>query len=129
MKLNYNEKKIEITATEAKKASKFGTNEYKALIDAKRDYSDFEIIVVKSSAKRTDGMKGLTLAYMKNYIERNGSAEQTEQFNILCNPSHDGLTEKRQPYGKIKKWFLESFPEILNYSKSVEAILSHKEIA
>lgn len=31
MKFNYNEKKIEITATEAKKASRFGTEEYKAL--------------------------------------------------------------------------------------------------
>ncbi len=129
MKFNYNEKRIEITAIEAKKASKFGTDEYKALIEARKDYSDFEIIVVKSSVKRTDGMKGLTLAYMKNYIEEKGNAEQAEQFNMLCNPSHDGLTEKRQPYGKIKKWFLESFPEILNYSKSVEAILSHKEIA
>ena len=129
MKLNYSEKKIEITTAEAKKASRFGTDEYKALVEARKDYNDFEVIVIKSSAKRTEGMKGLTLAYMKDYIERNGSAEQAEQFNMLCNPSHDGLTEKRQPYAKIKKWFLESFPEILDYSKSVEAILSHKEIA
>ena len=56
MKINYNLKTIVMTATEAKKASKFGTEEYKALIEAKREFPTFEITVAKTRTKRTEDM-------------------------------------------------------------------------
>ena len=58
-----NEKKnaIELTKKEAKAAAKFGTPEYKALQDARKDYPGFKTVTVTTKAPaKNDTFKGLT---------------------------------------------------------------------
>ena len=67
-----NEKKnaIELSKKEAKAAAKFGTPEYKALQEARRDYPTFSVKTVSQKpAAKKNTFKGLTYEYMEMYIE------------------------------------------------------------
>ena len=67
--LSINNKKhtIEMTKKFAKEAAKFGTNEYQALQEARRDYPKYKVVIAaRKHAKVT--YKGLTCEYMKKYI-------------------------------------------------------------
>ena len=122
MIINYNKRRIEMSEAEAKAASKYNSNEYKELISIKREFPDLSISIVKNKSKRNDGLKGLTFEYMASYIAKNGTPEQAEKFSILRG-ANDGLGHFAPSYGEVKKWFLEQFPEIAEYSKKIEQIL------
>ena len=64
---------------------------------------------------------------METYIEKNGTSEQAEKFKLLRG-ADDGLGHLAPSYGEVKKWFLEQFPEILEYSKKIDRIL-HGDVA
>ena len=58
---------IEMTKEFAKKAKYFGTDEYNMLQIARKDYPTFSVTTKKTKSK--ENYKGLTLDYMKKYIE------------------------------------------------------------
>ena len=60
---------IVMSQNEARKAGRIGTEEYEMLAKLMQQFPTFRIDVVKLSAKRTDHFKGLTRAYMKQYID------------------------------------------------------------
>ena len=127
MIINQNKRRIEMSEAEAKMASKYNSDEYNELVSIKRDFPYLTIFVVKNKFKRTDSLKGLTFKYMETYIEKNGTSEQAESFKLLRG-ADDGLGHFSPSYGTVKKWFLEQFPEILEYSKKIDRIL-HGDVA
>ena len=90
MKINYARKAIELSKSEAKKAEVYGSEMYKALLDAKKSFPDFTISV-KSAPIKHDGFKGLNRAFMHDYIENHDDDDHNtmKEFNTLC-----GLDEK-----------------------------------
>ncbi len=84
--INTNKGTIEMTKTFAKAASRFGSEEYNNLQQARKDYPNFK--VVEKKVKCGDRMKGLTIVYMERYINehpKNISIEKEEpQSQILC---------------------------------------------
>lgn len=122
MRVNHLNKTIELTKAEAKKASIYGSEEYNEFLSAQRDYPKYRVEYSKSKAKSKDGMKGLTFDYMEFYIKKNGSEEQANTFTDLRNAS-DVIGVGAVGYGEVKKWFLEQFPEILEYGKKIDIIL------
>lgn len=120
MKLNYNKKTIELSTTELNEASKFGTDLYYQLVEAKRNFPDFKIQTTKSNKRRSGyEMKGLTYSFIKSYISNHGTEDQMLEFDIMRKGIvENGECVKVATYGEIKKWFLESFPEILAASAS-----------
>lgn len=128
MTINQKKRRIEMTEAEAKAASKYNSDEYNELVSIRRDFPNYSMFTVKSKNKRTDTLKGLTFNYMEAYIEKHGTEEQADSFKALRG-ADDGLGHFSPSYGTVKKWFLEQFPEILEYNKKIDRILHGKEVA
>lgn len=128
MTINQKKRRIEMTEAEAKAASKYNSEAYNELVSIRRDFPNYSMFTVKSKAKRTDTLRGLTFNYMEAYIEKHGSEEQAASFKALRG-ADDGLGHFAPTYGEVKKWFLEQFPEILEYSKKIDRILHGEEVA
>ena len=91
MKINYANKTITLTKSEMKAAQTYGTDAYKALVDARRTFPDF-IVVVKTPASKRDNFKGLTRDFMKGYILEHDDEEHSvmAEFNALCGFDDNG---------------------------------------
>ena len=87
---NYEKKIIEMTKSESKSAGKVGTTEYEMLKELRSENPTFRIVI--KASKSRDNMKGLTVAYMKKYIEAHDDAEKTNMtiFNALRGLDADG---------------------------------------
>ena len=123
-----NEKKnaIELSKKEAKAAAKFGTPEYKALQEARKDYPGFKTVTVatKASAKK-DTFKGLTYEFMESYIKAHNEELMTEYLNLrgMSDEAKENLS-KAHSYAKMKKWFLKNFPAIKEYHDKCDELLA-----
>ncbi len=142
--LTINTKKgtIEMTKAFEKAASRFNSEEYKELKQAKADFPSFRVVVKK--VKSGDRMKGLNFSYMENYIKKHpedvqleyedGTTEERsalEAFYELCGRDADGNIDDslaKRSYGEIKKWFLETYPEVEKMHKRSDAILAGKKV-
>lgn len=133
IKINEANRTIEVTKAFAKEASKYGTMEYRELQEVRRDYPNFKV-VTRSTVKNKDGFKGLTLDYMETYIKKHREIEiENEEtgkkskrdllveFYGYCGKDEEGNKvdfSKTAPYGKIKKWFLETYPVFEEYRQN-----------
>lgn len=131
MTINFEDNTIEMTKTEAKLAGKVGSEEFRQLKELRADFPGFKI-VVKSAPKSKDHLKGLTVAYMKTYIEAHDNEEKSimKEFHQLR-----GLDENGKPielafvasYGELKMWFLDQYPEIENLNSTVNNIIARSK--
>ena len=129
LRLDYTNGHIIMDRTFAKNAQNTYSDEYAHLQEVRRDYPNFKVIA--RTIKKNDNKisyKGLTYDYMKNYILKNGSYEKRVEclakFEALLEISKCHSNARRYP--TIKKWFLETYPEIVKFGK----ILSeHNEYA
>ena len=124
---NYEKKIIEMTKTESKAAGKVGTTEYEMLKELRSENPTFRIVI--KASKSRDNMKGLTVSYMKKYIEAHDDAEKTNMtiFNALRGLDEDGNEielARVASYGELKMWFLDTYPEVENMNKTVDDILA-----
>ena len=113
-------------------SSRYGTDEYKELQNARRDYPDFKVVVVarKNTKNNKPSFKGLTYEYMENYISKHDDEQNSimEEYMILR-----GMTDEAEEacaetcsYQEMKEWFLDKFPAIAEFHKKREAILAKK---
>lgn len=127
---------IELTKVFAKNASRFGSEEYKQLQQARADYPNYRV-VVRKAAKSADCMKGLTIDYMLEYIDKNDkpfNEELTVKAAFLQITGRDENGDRIEgsesaSYGEIKKWFLEQYPEVNKKQEQrdkINAILGKK---
>lgn len=125
--INFAKNTIEISAAFEKKASIYGSDAYRELMNAKHDFPEFTVEVVKPASKRKDTFKGLSEEYMENYIISHSGeeSEQLKTFNILRGKvdGENGITAKAS-YGEIKLWFLNEYPEIENARAEIDAIIA-----
>ena len=73
---------IPTISTFAAAAGKYGSDSYKELVSAKRDFPNYTVIITKTS-HRKENYKGLTLEVMKKYIIAHSSAD-SEQITTIC---------------------------------------------
>ena len=121
MTINFNTKTIELTKTEMTEASKYGSEMYRNLMDARRDNPDFRVTEIKTKAKKfKTPLDSLNLATIKAYVKVNGSADQKQKFLTISNATidEDGIFHAAQSFFDIKKWFLAEFPQ---YKAALEA--------
>ena len=127
-----NEKKcaIEMSKKEAKAAAKFGSDEYKDLQTARKDYPNFKVVTVtrKTTAKKNP-FKGLTYEYMKMYIEKHDDDDKSimAEYKMLR-----GLTDEAEEvlaesftYPEMKDWFLKKFPAIASFHEARAKLLEN----
>ena len=128
MKINFGMKVIEMSKKFAKAAAKFGSDEYKLLQEARRDYPDFKTVTVTHKASvGQDIYKGLTYAYMEKYIKAHDDEEKSimaeyKMLRGLSDEAQDALAESCS-YIDVKTWFLKKFPAIAEFHKKRAELL------
>ena len=117
---------IEVTKSFDKAASRFGTDEYLALQQVRKDYPDFAI-VVKTVRTKADHFAGLTYDFMEKYITSHDNADE----NMATFMDLRGKSEEAQlfgvealSYGEIKTWFFKTYPEIEAFQRRREQALA-----
>ena len=122
MKINEKKFAIEITKTYAQKANRVGSPEYYELLEVRRNFPNFKVVV--KQAKSKDSFKGLTYDYMKKYILAHDDKEGSNMavFNELRGNGEEAEEAKADSlsYGEIKMWFLDTYPEVKKFHQSRE---------
>ncbi|MBP3453836.1 MAG: hypothetical protein J6M20_08975 [Clostridia bacterium] len=138
MTVNTAAKTIEMTKTFATKAARFGSDEYKMLQEARRDYPDYKVETVarknsKSKQEEKPSYKGLTYEYMEKYIAVHDDDDQTIMQEYLelrgMSEEADEALAESFSYQEMKNWFLDKFPAIADFHKKRAALLekTHKK--
>ena len=119
LKINHENKTIVMDRTFAKFEENTRSEEYAHLQQVRRDYPDYAVTtrtIKRNSEKET--YKGLTYEYMEDYILRHETEEKQleiiKEFHELRTISKCHKQGLRYP--TIKKWFLEKYPEIVDFS-------------
>lgn len=120
LRINHENKTIVMDRTFAKFAENTRSDEYAHLQQVRRDYPDYTVTtrtIKRNPEKET--YKGLTYEYMEDYILRHESEENAlaiiKEFNELRTISKCHKQGLRYP--TIKRWFLEKYPEIVDFAK------------
>ena len=113
---------IEMTKKFAAAARKFGTQQYRDLQEARRDYPNFKVVTLtRKAASKQDTYKGLTYEFMESYIQKHDDEKQSimAAYLTLRGKSVDAMENLVEPYsyGQMKKWFLKTFPAIADFHK------------
>ncbi len=126
MSITINERRnvIVLSKATAKAARVFGTDEYKQLQIARKDYPDYKVEVKKSTKK--DSFKGLDYKFMEKYIEQHDDEEKSymAEYNLLRGRNEEGeAVTDAASYGEIRSWFMDAFPEVEEFHNKKEAVL------
>ena len=114
IRVDHINKNIMISKTFAKASMIIDSEEYKTLLSVKSAYAEYSIIqreIRKNPQK--ESYRGLTYAYMEHYIlthDKSGEMMKIYEelrLRTLCHSIR---------YAHIKKWFLEVYPEIDDFS-------------
>lgn len=120
IRVDHINKNIMISKTFAKASMIIDSEEYKTLLSVKSAYAEYSIIqreIRKNPQK--ESYRGLTYAYMEHYILTHDKSG--EMMNIYEELRLRALCHSIR-YAHIKKWFLEVYPEIDDFStKAVRA--------
>ena len=131
MKINEAARTIEMTKMFYRAACQFGTEEYKMLQEARRDYPGFKTAIAqpkKNSKAQNESYKGLDYKYMEKYITAHDDEDQSvmAEYKMLR-----GLDEESKEIGieslsyqEMKAWFLDKFPAIREYHEKREKLLN-----
>ena len=118
------ERKIVLTKKEMTAASRYGSDAYKALQDARRDNPGYEIVIVTRTVKKQrETYKGLTYEYMEKYIETHDDAERTiwREYKICRGQPLDkkDLIPVPYTYREMREWFLDKFEAVAKLYENV----------
>ena len=106
-KVNYEAKAIEVKEAFARKAGVVGSDEYKEFNELRKEYSDYQIIVIKraksTTKKKSATLKGINCEFLYDYAAKHEKGNSVEKFEIHKNNNASFLA--------VKKTFLEFYPE------------------
>lgn len=124
MKINFSRRAVELTTAEMKEAMIFGSDTYKNLQAARRDYPDYKVVEIKPKRSKND-FADLDMKSIRSYVEKHGTEDQKKHFDFISKRSidEDGAYCEALPFFR----FLDTFPEIKKerkeYREKVQAIL------
>lgn len=124
--INRKNNTIELTKATAKAAAKFGSEAYKQLQDARKDYPTFRVVTVAQKTAKPE-YKGLTYEYMKKYIAQHDDENNTimAKFLDLRGESDEAkaIGALSAGYIEIKAWFFQQYPAIQKFHEDRIALL------
>jgi hypothetical protein len=113
LRIDFTKNEIIMSRSFEKCASIAGSEEYRRLQLVRQDYPNFSVVrrsIKKSPTKVT--YAGLTYAYIEAYIaghDQDGTIKKVYDELRLIGACH------KVSYPTIKKWFLETYPEIVEF--------------
>lgn len=123
MTINESSRTITLNKKEMTAARHFGSDDYKALQEARRDYPGFTVIAAtRKATTQRETYKGLTYAYMEKYIKAHDDESCTimAEYKMYRGKSEDPAMQLPNPYtyAEMKVWFLDKFKEITKFYES-----------
>ncbi len=125
--INDKNRTIIITKKFEKAAKRFGSDEYRALKEARADFPTYKVITSKGA--RANGNKGLTYDFMKKYIDahdKDGFIKADFEELLAKSEEAEELGATAATYNEIKDWFFNTYPAFAEFQKRREAILGAK---
>ena len=113
LRIDFTKNEIIMSRQFEKCASIAGSEEYRRLQAVRMDYPNFSVVrrsIKKAPTKET--YAGLTYTYMENYIAKHDNSE--ERRKVYDELRLIGSCHKVS-YPTIKKWFLETYPEVAEF--------------
>ena len=113
----------------AKAAARFGSDEYKQLQEARKDYPTFKIVTVsRNTTGKRETYKGLTYEYMEMYIQKHDDEQKSIMAEYLMlrgktDEAKEALAESCT-YLEMRAWFLTKFPTIANFHEARGKLLA-----
>lgn len=130
LKVNHQTRTIEMNKTFADKASRFGSDEYDALMLAREQNPGYTMKVITRKTTKSDkpSYKGLTYEYMEKYILAHDNENQKImneylELRAMTDEAEDALLESAT-YQEMKDWFLDKFPAIAEFHQKREELLA-----
>ena len=124
MKINMFERTIVLTKKEMNAASRYGSDAYKELQNARRDNPDYRVVTVTKTVKtQRETYKGLTYAYMEKYIKTHDDAEETIWAEYMMyrgtpiNPADE--LPVAYNYNQMKAWFLDKYEDVAKFYENI----------
>ena len=115
--INSKKNTIEITKAFEKAASRFGSDEYNILRQARNDNPRFRVVVMKRKSA-SHSFKGLTYEYMEKYIkthDKEGTImAEYKDLRATSDAAIEACAEALS-YGEIKAWFISTYPAIKEF--------------
>lgn len=111
MKINYANNTLELTTSEANKASKPGTTAYEEFNEIRKEFPSYKVVVIATKKKASKNSK-ITLEDMERYISFHDDEEHSmmREFDARRHAKENGAL-KAKNFFEIKKWFFEAFPD------------------
>ena len=110
----------------AAKAAIFGTDEYKMLQEARRDYPGYKVTVGKTKEAKNI-YAGLDYAYMEKYIAAHDKDSSImAEYQMLRGESEEAkaINARSASFLEIRSWFLKTFPAIEEFYTKRAALLT-----
>ena len=126
--ITINDKKhtIEMDKTTSKRASQYGTDEYKALQEVRSAYPTYSVVVVNRKTEKGE-FKGLTYEFMEKYIQAHDDEDKSKMktYFTLRGESEEAqaVGANAKSYAEIKDWFLDKFPAFGELFKERETLM------
>ena len=115
-----------LTKSFAAKAAIFGTDEYKMLQEARRDYPGYKVTVGKTKEAKHI-YAGLDYAYMEKYIAAHDKDSSImAEYQMLRGESEEAkaINARSASFLEIRSWFLKTFPAIEAFYTKRAALLT-----
>lgn len=111
IRINHRAQTIELTKAFAKDAERFGSKSYKELNEARHEYPNYDIAILRQKAK--DSHKGLNLDFMKKYIEKNDKDGKVKEVFEKCTTTKKNklVLENGISFFDLRDWFFVQYPE------------------
>jgi len=117
---------IELSKAYSKLAYCPGTDEYKQLQEARRDYPNYRVVTMKQKGTRKDVFANLSFAFMDKYVKEHADdTAKAEYLNLRGLKENWDKDENGIPadYQSIKDWFLSTFKEFEEFQTKRQALL------
>ena len=131
IQINHKNSTIEMTKKFYTESCKFGTEEYKMLQEARRDYPGFKTAIAqpkKNSKAQNESYKGLDYKYMEKYIAAHDDEDGSvmAEYKMLRGQDEESkeIGIESLSYQEMKAWFLDKFPAIREYHEKREKLLN-----
>ena len=123
--INAKNRTIELSNTFAKAASLFGSEEYRQLQEARRDYPNYRVITVKQKGTGKAEFAKLSFDFMDKYIANHDVSDDLKvEYRSLRGLDENGVAVDFQI---VKDWFLNNFPEFEKFRADRLALLEKIE--
>ena len=130
LKIDFVNGRIVMDRTFAKNCTNTASDEYTQLQRVRLDYPNFKVYTrhIKKNTKK-ESYKGLTYAYMEDYIRRHEEGEKLRE--VLTEYSELRLIAECHStghrYPTIKKWFLTKYPEVSVFGVDMDFLNDSKD--